>query len=518
MLEIVALFFVSIIIRFGPVLKSNTGFDTYGHLYFTKEVKNQKAGPFGKISTKVAGSNGFKSQFLWHWLLGFLKIDKISKLGKWINPFFDVVFTLILYVISINFGLDSKSSIMLAGLYLCTPMWFSSISPGPRVNSLTPRLSSEIATNLFFIITMLPLGIPYIAQLVLGTILSAFVILSFRFGLQAVFLITPLVSLFTFNLKPLISVIAAIILSIFISRGDFIETLKYQYVHLRWYFFKNLKGEMTISNRNSLERLKSAKDRKGLKKKIYSIVKTLLSSNSFTGVFLKMPVFVFSIIGIITVLIIGSINVIPPLISSVVVAGAIIFIVVNIPIFLFIGEAERYLNHIAYFILLSAVLIADYYNIEFILYSLILYGLIYWFIESFFLKNIGKTDIDKNKDAEEVFEYLKHSEKKIILAFPYHVIGGVWRIMLDTEHEVVCHMASDGEYRNKLEEKYSLTYPYLNLNLLEEISDEYGVNFLIIDNKHLKLKNLQNWSPPDNWFQKSVSGDYFSVFEKESKS
>jgi len=516
MLEIAVLFIISIILRIGVVLNSRTYFDTFGHLYFAKEVKDQKVGPFGKIQTKVAGTKGFKSQFVWHWLMGFLPLYKIIKFEKWINPFFDVIFTLLIYFISIQYGLDNRTSFLVALIYLLTPMWFSGVSTGPRIKSLTPRLSSEIITNLFFIVTVLPLGIPYSIQLILGTVFSSFVILSFRFGLQAIFFLTPLISLFAVDFTPLFSTLIAIFLSIIISKGDFLETLKYQLIHLQWYFKKNLKGEMTISNRNSLKKLFSkSKDKKGIDR-ILAVIHDMIALNSFSAVLLKMPVYVLSLGGIIYLYLNEMAGVLPQSVVDVVLGGTIIYLLVNIPILLFIGEAERYLNHIAYFIILSAVIIAEQLNLDIVIYALLLYGLLYWVFESFFLHKLRTEDETSDKFSEEVFNFIKGKNERIILTFPYHAIGGIWRIMLHTKHKVVCHMASDGDYRKKLEKKYALNYPYLNLNLLEEMSSEYGVNLLIIDNKKLKVHDFEGWSPPSNWEKVKVGGEYFSVYERKN--
>nr|MDA3832156.1 hypothetical protein [Spirochaetales bacterium] len=72
MSEILLLALFAFVLRFLTVLHAHAGFDSYGHLYFAKEVKVQRAGPFGEITTKIVGSKGLRAPFLWHWLVGFL--------------------------------------------------------------------------------------------------------------------------------------------------------------------------------------------------------------------------------------------------------------------------------------------------------------------------------------------------------------------------------------------------------------------------------------------------------------
>lgn len=290
MLEIIAILTIGLLTRISIAHGKKTSFDTYGHLYFAKEVNDQRVGPFGKIQTKVASSKGFKYPFLWHWILGFLPLKLVIRHHKWINPIADVLFSIALYLISVYSGLEQRTSLLLSVIYLLTPMWFSKMSMGPRIESLTPRLSSEIATNLFFIVTVLPLDIPFAMKLTLGTLLSAYVIMSFKFGLQAILFMTPFVSLFVFNSIPLISAIIAIIFSIVISKGDFLETIKRQITHFTWYFRKNLKEETTLSNRNSWKKLFICSGKSVMK----LMASNWLFANSFTSVILKMPIYVIN--------------------------------------------------------------------------------------------------------------------------------------------------------------------------------------------------------------------------------
>lgn len=509
------LLLISFLNRIIIVLNTKTDFDTFGHLYFLKEVKDQKVGPFGTIQTKVSGSKGFKAPFLWHWFFGLLPVKFVLKYQKWINPILDIVFTMVIYLLSLLIGLSEFNSFLVGLLYLFTPMWFSRISTGPRIKSLTPRLSSELLTNLFFIVTLLPLEISVSIRVILGMILCMFVIQSSKFGLQAFLLLTPIVSIFTLNPIPIYSLLAGILASFVITKGHFIETLKNQFMHLKWYFQKNLNGEMPISNRNRLSNLFSFSVKESKLKNIKSAIIKMLTINSFTAVLLKMPVVLLSLTGILYLQLNEMTNALTTSISGVVIGATMIYLLVNIPLFLFIGEAERYLNHIAYFIVAIAVLFIDMVNMPTVIYILLLYGLVYWVYESFFLGKTAEDDKSEKKFSDEVFNFLETKKaKSVVITYPYHAIGGVWRIMLYTKHQVVCYMASDREYRKKLEDKYALNYPYLNLNLLKEMSDEFGVNILIIENKHLKINNLEGWTPPSNWKETKIGGSYYRVYEK----
>jgi hypothetical protein len=141
--------------------KAPINFDTYGHLYFSKEVKEQKSGPFGEIKVNVVGSTGFSHPFFLHWLVSFFPIDKVMKYQKVINPSLDSLFTVIIYIVFRKIGFSQEEAFLISAIYIFTPMWFSNLSMGPRITSFTPRLFSEILSNSFFIITLVPLGLSY---------------------------------------------------------------------------------------------------------------------------------------------------------------------------------------------------------------------------------------------------------------------------------------------------------------------------------------------------------------------
>ena len=70
-------FFVSFFFRYMVVRSAPIDFDTYGHLYFAKELKLQKVNPFGNIKLNVVGNDGFSHPFLLHWIISFFPIDKV---------------------------------------------------------------------------------------------------------------------------------------------------------------------------------------------------------------------------------------------------------------------------------------------------------------------------------------------------------------------------------------------------------------------------------------------------------
>ena len=118
---------------------------------------------------------------------------------------------------------------------------------GPRISSFTPRLSGEIATNLFFCFTLLPIGLPNYVLFFLGGLCSFYVLSSSKFGVQALFFITPLVSILSLSLIPICGLLLGITLLSILSNGTFLDSMKQQLGHLTWYFLL-LAGLMVLTH------------------------------------------------------------------------------------------------------------------------------------------------------------------------------------------------------------------------------------------------------------------------------
>ena len=121
------------------------------------------------------------------------------------------------------------------------PMWFSTLSVGPRVTSFTPRLMSEIILSVFFFITVYNLETSYLNIIFLSSLLATYILMSTKFGLQAIILISIPYILLSFDLSPLYSIIIGILFSLLISKGKSLNYLKTQFRHLIWYYNQNKK-------------------------------------------------------------------------------------------------------------------------------------------------------------------------------------------------------------------------------------------------------------------------------------
>lgn len=514
MAEILLLTLAAFTLRILTVINALPGFDSYGHLYFVKESKVQKKGPFGEIATKIVGSAGIRAPFLWHWLIGFFPFEKILQFQKWINPGIDAVFAVLIYLFALWIDLNKQSALFMTLLYLFTPMWFSRLSIGSRLANFTPRLTSEVITNLFFVLTILPLGIPIWLSLMCGALLSSFVLLSSKFGLQALLFLVPLTSLLAWDFVPIGALSFGILLTFALTKGGFLKTLKAQLTHLVWYFRKNLKGEVPISSRNSFAKLCAPPSTgEGFLRHVGVILLRMVSFNSYTSVLIKMPVLFVALV-LYGMSFLNGIDQSIAHIVAPVIAAVIVFLLINWPPLLFLGEAERYLNHVAFFIVATAVVLVSATGLVLLLYVVIGYGFLFWLVESFLLHRF-LPDSDKllTLAGDAVISHLKSMDRPmVVLAYPYHAVG-VWRIMAETDHNVI-YVNNNKEFTDMFERDYAAEYPYVKLDKLDEMASQLGVNYLIAGKKALATQGLSLWVPSVDWQKLEVGEPIYDVYQR----
>jgi len=494
MFEILALFFTAFAIRLFAIRGEVQQIDSHGHLYRAKELKAQRKGPFGSIKLKVVGSTYNSVPYLWHWIIGFFSITFINKHQKYWNPFLDSLFAILIYFISLNLGLSNNEAVLSYGLYLFTPMWFSRLAIGPRINSFTPRLSGEIAGNLFFIVTCLPIDAPYWVLLILGVLFASYVLASSKFGIQVLFFITPIVSVFLLSWFPIFTLAIAFVIILIASKGKFLKSLKQQINHLKNYFLINLSKEVYASTRNMFDEEYKLKTDEKLLNYFLRLLVLLTLRNSYTGVLIKLPLLWISFVFL---LLAPDLNILD-LYWEPVAAALVVYFLTNIPKLLFLGEAERYLNYVAFFIILSTVMIFGSIN-NLWLFLLLFYGINYLAVEGIVLPILNKKSSLMEIENKKIINYLATMEKSVVLCFPYSAGGGYSQIMANTPHYTLDHTKSSDEFSRKLKTKYGAKYPFIDLNKINNLRDEFGVKILIVDAKLLKLRLHPKWKPSVEW-------------------
>ena len=468
--------------------------DSRAHLYYALRLKQSKGGPFSAISVEVATSSPFYNPFMWHWLVSLLPVKLVMRYQHLCNPLLDSFFCVFIYWIALRLGFSSEQAIIAVALYVFTPMWFSRLAMGPRTHSFTPRLSGEIATNVFFAVACLPLGL---AEWLMGLLAIAscfFVLTSSKFGIQALLFLTPLICIFSWDVAPLGYLGAAVGFASLLSKGAFFNSLRKQMEHLTWFFLKNLKGDMHVSNRNKLGPEYARKEQEQYPFYLLRVFKRLCTRNSFAGVGLKLPVLLFVLLGLMWPEYEwnSSFFLVPVL------AATAVYFLINIPQLLFLGEAERYLNHVAIFIVLSALHLSTELGWLALLSGIVAYGIAFLLGEGLVIPQVNSGVAERKKDADKVMTYLKQTPETVVLGFPFHACDGFYRVMTDTHHKTL-FIGGTISIAKQYADRFSSSYPFVKLDKLEEMRVDLGVTVLILNNLQRDKLLGPDWRAPASW-------------------
>jgi hypothetical protein len=502
--EIFLLGILAFLFRWIFVQTAEINFDTYGHLYFTSEVKAQKTGPFGAIKTKVFGSSDFYHPFLWHWLVSWFPIKSVLKKAKYINIVLDAFLAVCLYIFLTKAGFKPFEAIVGYFLYLFTPIFFTRLAMGPRVNSLTPRLFAEGLGFFMSILLIIGHGAFYEFWLIGLILVTMVLIISQKFGVQVAWFLLPILAVLTLDLTPLFILISSNLLAMVISRGQFLRALNRQMQHLSSYFIDHKKKKMAISNRNNLTWVSEWK-KLGAK----TIAKKLVIENSFTAVMLKFPMIVLYLFMLASDL---ANNGARPLsvAEALSISAIILFVFTSLPAFLPLGEAERYLLYVTPAIIFSSLQLALAEGYMVIIYCLLIWGACFWSLEIFLYTFRGQSST--REDAEKkILSFLNREAKPGgVLSIPYHAVG-VYRVMLESERTVIYPPLMSKDKMNGFIERFGHRYPFIDLKKIDGLCKEYPIKYVIVDtNKVFSYDNLENAS----WRKLSKDFHPFVVFER----
>jgi hypothetical protein len=497
------LFGMALVQRLAISLHTPTGFDTYGHLYYARCVKEQRIGIAGDIAIKVVSAEKFSHPFLWHWLISRLPMDWVIANQRLINPAIDAVVVGAAYAIARRLGAPSGVCLTAALVYIWTPLWFTSIAIGPRIASLTPRLLSEIVTNLYFVALLVPLAAPAWARLATAAACGAFVLMSSKFGMQALIFLSLVIAGLTLTWWPLLTLFFSFALCLLFSGRSLFRALRTQYEFLAWYIRKHRRHEMPISSRLDFSFLRP---RRPVGKWLRSLPISLIATNAYTSTVLKLPVLPLSLM-LLMLPREGSSSISRWLVGAVL-GAVIVFAAINTPALLILGEGERYLNHVAFFICVLAADLATTRARQSLVTVLLVYGGSYWCAEALRLYRKPKS---LQKAERSIIDALRDLAPTVVLLYPSTRLGA-FRVMLETHHKVIELSISGESFRNNFEAKYGQEYPYCNLLALDDMSDEIGIGALVCFDEDLSSRHLDTWQPSRRWQPRDVGGPFYRVY------
>ncbi|MEC9260645.1 MAG: hypothetical protein VYD53_04810 [Pseudomonadota bacterium] len=483
-----------LLFRFVPAWLKLPGFDSDAHFYFYQQLKTTQQSAFRGVDTNIVYSRKSNIPLLWHWLVARIPVSVSYAFCSYLNALIELLFCIVVYL-TLSFVLPSAAAILVVLLYLTTPLWFSTLAIGPRIVGFTPRLSCEILLSVFFLLVSVGGSMPVYLILPVLVVLAYLVILSFKFGIQAIVFISLFYSVLSFDWLPLIAIVIAGGLALVFSKGYFAEAFSAQVKHLVWYFKMVRRGEGDIVKRNSMRAFPAytaGQERHFL----VGAIKSLLISNSYTIVLLKAPALVMLTGFYVAVWFTNEASLISVNAFWLVISASLVFVLTSTRLFIFLGEAERYLNCIALVICVDLVRYCSLYEMQGLLLGVMAYGLLFFFLEYIVYPWLAREPVKATEDNDDllVLNWLKDNVRQFtLLLYPYHAATGLWRILGQTKHKLVFCFNLDREFSKRFESQYGATYPFTNLQKIDDMADDFGLNCVVIDKS--KLPGNVDFSP-----------------------
>ena len=127
-----------------------------------------------------------------------------------------------------------------------------------------------------------------------------------------------------------------------------------------------------------------------------------------------------------------------------------------------------------------------------------------------------RSDRLKSAVDDSVIAHLRSlGHSTVVLAYPYAAAGGVFRIMLETQHRVVFCFTTEDEFARRFDKVYAADYPYVHLEKLDEMANEFGITYVIAYKKALASRGLAPWKPSGQWRKLDVGEPRYDVYQRE---
>jgi hypothetical protein len=458
---------------FRILCKRVHGFDAYAHQFITLYLQEPGHRFYLPIRTERMGilMSEWSYPKFYHSIAALLPARFFPLADRFMGPFFDGLFSLAIFWSLLWTTQDRLVAASMVLVFIFTPSFSSVITLGPRMSSFTPRGFSEIMTNLYWLAYLFFCAHPHAGWFGLTVLCGAIVFWSSRFSVQALILTTLPLCVFAWDLRPLLFLACSFALAMLIARQVVWRSLSQQFSHLKWYCIQNLKGLMTVSDRNSIRLMWKAL-RAG---QVRTLVNLLLVHNSYFIAVVRFPLAVIALGLVVYRMYLGGLSALDPA-PALILAGFSIFLLTSQKWFLFIGEAERYLNHIAIAILLYSAMTIYPYAIWLCLwgaaYSLFDLGLAYY---------MERKDA-KLERSDRIIDALKAEQNRCnVLEIPYGISGG-YRIIVETHHNWLYHVFWSAAERKTFTE-YMTKYPTMDIQQLPKVISEYKIQIVLVDTR-----------------------------------
>ena len=396
----ISFFIFAFYFRIKCLKKNQLSTDEAFHYYYIDLIKsNRRSIPENNENVLGEGPKACTYPSMYHFILSYLPLDFLKKYGHLTALVYDILSGILLSLFLFKFTkIDFSFYFLITGFFLIFPsLIFPAI--GPRSFSLTPRNFSQFLWSCNYLCLLCFLEDQSVFWLQLSATLGALNILSSKFFVQYIILMSLFVSIFTLSANGLFFLMNCFVFAALIGRKRLYQQLKGHIEHSWWYINDGIKFIQVRWQWSIIYRY--------IKKlKIRDLWQILIFQNPLArGIILNFP--------LLLCIVFNKDSIGDPLVelSYFIAMGSIFyFILTQFSYFKAFGEPERYLEYsLSSFIFLPVYSYPSFESISFIIiYCLIFCAYI------FRIRKNNTSDLN-NRNTKEVVEFIKRFGKKRIL-------------------------------------------------------------------------------------------------------
>jgi hypothetical protein len=397
------------------------GNDTYWHLYYAERIRNNNFKiPPSDNRFSIRGEVSYPA--VYHFILALFPKNLREQFEKMSGALFDTILVGVFYwcvnALLYPIGWSIQSIFILGLCFSLNPAYIMGMGTGPRAYQGTPRTLSELLSTIIFINLWLFYSQNNWIWMLVAILMASLLLNTSKFGGQVLaffsLLMAFLLNSTTLLIFPFLSVLGAVIL----SKGHYYRILINHIDHLQLYAAK-------IANTH---RFVIARKRWKWPTNLKEIYQFFIYDNAY-GVLVARYLFVIFSLGLVLWNLIRWKSTGNSFLTAWLLAAFLTFLITSTPKFLFIGEAERYLNHAiipAY--LLFGIFSNSNYTIYILIGFTILHVVLYILHVTIFIRRFGKSEI---KSESELIKVLNEQEPTILLS----IFGNApWSFLYQTEY------------------------------------------------------------------------------------
>ena len=303
------------------------------------------------LDSVLPGKRGYPT--LSHALVSLFPQNRWRLAGKGLNIGYDLVVILLAWIVAGMLFLSRTDGhdprFLAAALVATSPLLLPITS---RVKSMGGRTLGNLFAFIYFNALWLGMNGSPSLGIAVGITSALLVVLTSKFAFQAILFITPFLSLFSWNVFPLLVLAASIVATFVVPGLGLRDVLSFELAHSRWYL-RNAYTGTTASARNRWTDIKSLPH-------MFKSNKDLFFGILFRRSSYFVALYSFPLVWLVFIWIRnnGQTSYIQYA-SLMTLAACCIFLLTSFRPFLFLGQAERYLEYVVPFAAVTNVACFD---------------------------------------------------------------------------------------------------------------------------------------------------------------